>query len=143
VKRVLPILLLLFSTTASAADTLRPFSSDGCSLFPDGTLLDNERWLSCCIDHDLRYWMGGSYAERQRADHELQQCVAGLGEQAIARLMHSGVRIGGSPLWPTPYRWGYGWPYLRGYKPLNDYEHQQISRELVRLNGDTPTEKQK
>ncbi|OOZ39906.1 hypothetical protein BOW53_09805 [Solemya pervernicosa gill symbiont] len=127
----MPILLLL-PLPSLAAETLRPFSSDGCSLFPDGTLFNNELWLSCCVEHDLRYWRGGSYAERITADHALEQCVAARGEAGVAALMYSGVRIGGSPFWPTLYRWGYGWDFLRGYKPLSADELKQVERELAR-----------
>mgnify|MGYP006979921965 CR=1 FL=1 len=27
---------------------------------------------------------------------------------------------------PTPFRWGYGWPYPRGYKVLSESERQQV-----------------
>lgn len=40
--------------------------------------------------------------------------------------MLAGVRVGGTPYLPTMFRWGYGWPYPRGYKALTDEERQQI-----------------
>src|SRR2546426_8536514 len=30
-----------------------PFTTDGCSLWPNGP------WRSCCIEHDVLYWCGG------------------------------------------------------------------------------------
>jgi hypothetical protein len=41
------------------ADTLVPFTSDGCSAFPDGTFAQQQLWLSCCERHDYDYWKGG------------------------------------------------------------------------------------
>jgi hypothetical protein len=42
----------------------------------------------------------------------------------------AGVRVGGSPYFPTFYRWGYGWPYLRGYKAISDDDKQLIKQRL-------------
>jgi len=41
-------------------------------------------------------------------------------------LMLAGVRVGGTPYLPTRFRWGYGWPFFRGYQPLNADELKQI-----------------
>ena len=49
-----------------------------------------------------------------------------LGEEEIAHIMLAGVRMGGSPYTPTPFRWGYGWPYGRFYQALNQQEQQQV-----------------
>jgi hypothetical protein len=38
------------------------------------------------------------------------------------------VRIGGSPYLNTPFRWGYGWPFGRGYKALTAAEMEQVKR---------------
>lgn len=117
------------------ASELTPFSTDGCSDFPDGTLEHKTLWLNCCITHDLAYWLGGTYAERQAADEALEQCVAKVGEPEIAKLMLAGVRVGGSPFWPTAFRWGYGWPYWdgsspRGYKTLTE-EEQAMAQTMM------------
>lgn len=113
-------------------DSLKPFHSDGCSDFPNGTYRQNSLWLSCCYQHDLSYWQGGTKLQRLVADHDLEQCVKSVGEPSIARLMLAGVRVGGSPYWPTPFRWGYGWSYLRGYKPLSATEQAQVQATLWR-----------
>lgn len=123
------------SAVPSILSQLQPFLTDGCSAFPDGTLLQQQLWLDCCIDHDIAYWLGGSYGERVSADRQLQQCVTRIGEPAIAELMLAGVRVGGSPYWPTSFRWGYGWPYWdgdrpRGYRKLSDYLRQSALLEL-------------
>lgn len=133
------IIYLLFSLVSASilAETIEPFSSDGCSAFPDGTYQQKELWLSCCTAHDYAYWQGGTYEERLIADEQLQQCVANVGEPRIANLMLTGVRIGGSPYLPTAFRWGYGWSYPRLYKPLTSEEKRQITKletNLVEIN---------
>jgi hypothetical protein len=117
------------------ADDLKPFTTDGCSDFPNGTPSQQSLWLDCCVRHDLAYWKGGTEAERLTADRALQRCVAQTGEEKIAELMLAGVRAGGSPYYPTSYRWGYGWPYLRGYQALSDEEIDQVRRQLQRLEA--------
>lgn len=44
------------------------------------------------------------------------------GNKALAELMLVGVRSGGGPYYFTTYRWGYGWPFGREYKPLTAEE---------------------
>ena len=44
--------------------------------------------------------------------------------------MLTGVRIGGSPYFPTSYRWGYGWPYPRGYQDLSEDELIDVSKKI-------------
>lgn len=123
--RSLLLSALLVSGSVLSAE-LKPFASDGCSAFPDGTFKQNELWLECCIDHDYSYWKGGSYGERKQADKNLQTCVAKIGEPGVALLMLAGVRVGGSPFWPTTFRWGYGWPYPRFYGKLSAEEQEEI-----------------
>ena len=123
------VIYFLFSlvSVSAQAETIAPFTTDGCSIFPDGTYEQKELWLSCCTAHDYTYWQGGTYDERLIADEQLQQCVAKVGEPQIANLMLAGVRIGGSPYLPTSFRWGYGWSYPRFYKPLTAEEKRQIT----------------
>ncbi len=102
-------------------------------MFPDGNIFDNAKWVKCCIQHDLSYWKGGTKAEREKADNDLQMCVADVGEKGISAVMHFGVKIGGAPVYPTWYRWGYGWPYSRGYKPLSEKEVDQVNKRLIEL----------
>ncbi len=117
------------------AGDLKPFTSDGCSLFPDGNFVDDSKWLQCCVSHDLAYWKGGVEVEREKADKELQECVDRAGEKVISTLMHAGVKVGGAPVFPTWYRWGYGWPYTRGYKALTNVEKEQINQRLSELRN--------
>ena len=105
------------------------FTTDGCSMFPDGDFDDPARWQACCVAHDKAYWRGGTYSEREAADAELEACVAELGLDTLGTTMYLGVRVGGSPWFPTSYRWGYAWPYLRGYAPLTARE-EVLLREV-------------
>src|SRR4030095_15157940 len=93
---------LLWMSAATGAE-LAPFSSDGCSSFPDGTPVNQSLWLDCCVRHDLAYWKGGTYDERLDADVALEQCVAKAGEPEIAKLMLHCGRTGGNPYLLTLY----------------------------------------
>ena len=82
-------------------------------------------------EHDLDYWRGGTYAQREAADSRLKDCVANkTGNKALARLMYEGVRIGGSPYFYNWYRWGYGWSYERKYQALTP-EERKLADSLV------------
>ena len=134
--RYIVALFLLSLSALVNSEEIKPFTSDGCSAFPDGTLDQKQLWLACCTAHDFSYWQGGTYEERLVADQELKQCVAEVGEPQIAKLMLVGVRVGGSPYFPTSFRWGYGWSYPRLYKALSPEEKAQInamkSNDLVK-----------
>ena len=121
------LLLVLLSACATAA-AIEPFSSDGCSLFPDRSLITKKDWCDCCLAHDVAYWRGGTAAERLKADEELRDCVArATRDPALAELMFVGVRSGGGPYFFTPYRWGYGWKFGRLYEPLSAEEDRQAA----------------
>ncbi|WP_444940601.1 FAD-binding oxidoreductase [Microbulbifer sp. ZKSA004] len=122
------LLFISLLSLEAFAQEIEPFTTDGCSAFPDGTFDQQELWLDCCIAHDYAYWKGGTYEEREQADKDLEGCVAGTGEEEVALMMLLGVRVGGTPFLPTPFRWGYGWPYLRGYKALSPVELQAIKQ---------------
>jgi len=115
---------------AVSADGLMPFKSDGCSAFPDGTFADRNLWLNCCIEHDKAYWAGGTKEQKEASDEKLKQCVAEIGQPQIADIMLKGVQVGGTPYLPTTFRWGYGWPYPRGFKPLTEQELLEVEHEM-------------
>ncbi|MGO0307219.1 hypothetical protein ACTL6P_11510 [Endozoicomonas acroporae] len=130
-KLLLPTLLLVFSS--ATASELKPFVSDGCSLFPNGTLSQPDQWLHCCVSHDFTYWQGGTEEGRLHSDQALRQCLRESGHPRIGAVMYAGVRFGGSPLWPTPFRWGFGWEYPRLYRPLSSeelYQVETLSRQM-------------
>ncbi len=114
-----------------AEPELSPFSSDGCSLFPDSSLINADDWCSCCFEHDMAYWRGGTADEREAADAELRRCVAEKTQsEPLANLMYEGVRFGGSPYFYNWYRWGYGWRFDRKYQALTPVETDLAERLL-------------
>jgi hypothetical protein len=110
-SRLVPGLLALALLDCARSVRLKPFASDGCSLFPDGDTRSGS-WCACCVDHDFAYWKGGPDSERRAADSALGRCIlARTGDSTLARAVYLGTRAGGSSYFPTWYRWGYGWPY--------------------------------
>lgn len=129
---------LIFTTAATQA--VEPFATDGCSLFPDQSLVSNTDWCSCCLRHDLAYWRGGTEDERLKADQDLKRCVlAASGSAQLAELMYAGVRTGGGPYYFTPYRWGYGWPYGRLYQPFSPDEESEVATARAQYLSANPT----
>ena len=59
----------------------------------------------------------------------------------MARVMYEAVRAGGSPHFPTWYRWGYGWPQGRGYQALSEEEQALVEKKLAQYNGDQAKER--
>lgn len=96
--------VLLLVSVFLQADTLKPFTSDGCSAFPDGTIDQKSLWLTCCQQHDFDYWQGGTYQQRLVSDKGLNACVTEVGEPTVAALMLAGVRVGGTPYLPTSFQ---------------------------------------
>ena len=64
-------------------------------------------WEGCCDKHDQPYAKGGTAAERKAADVALLRCVVDTGHPWWAVVMYIGVRMGGVPWLPTPWRWGF------------------------------------
>jgi len=93
------------SRPADAALPPKPFTTDGCSMWPDSD------WGHCCVEHDIEYWCGGSRTDRSAADRRLRQCLADNGNPAMGVIMQIGTRTGGFAVLPLPWRWGYGWPW--------------------------------
>lgn len=135
------VVTVVLTTASCAKPELRPFTSDGCSLFPDSSLIGEDDWCSCCFEHDIAYWKGGTEAEREAADARLRDCVAEkTGKQSLANAMYEGVRFGGSPYFYNWYRWAYGWGYQRKYQALTSVEASEADRLLAEYFASNPTE---
>ena len=124
----------LFASFSQASE-LKPFTTDGCSMWIDGTLEQPNLWRHCCVAHDLDYWKGGSADERKASDARIQACVKTALGPRMADYMYSNVRWGGSPYWMSTYRWGYGWSYFdgiwpRGYKVPTPEEQLLIDQAM-------------
>ena len=117
---------------------LSDFTSDGCSLFIDGTFEDPDLWKECCLKHDIAYWQGGTEEEREAADIAFRECVKKkTGNSELAEVMYQAVRQGGEPYYPTWYRWGYGWPIGRGYRALTVAEKDLVKIKLAEYRKST------
>jgi hypothetical protein len=115
-----------------ATPKLGTFTSNGCSVFPDGDT------FGCCYIHDLAYWSGGTAADRRHADRALEQCVADVtGNHAIGGVMYLGVTLFGLPGVPTRVQWGYGWGESRqtSYAALKPHERAQVNARKRELCG--------
>ena len=87
---------------------------DGCSCWPDIWKNKNGKKVNLyeeCLRHDLLYWAGypKETIERFLADTELMIDVILKTERIwLGLIMFLGVRIGGSNIFPTPFKWGFG-----------------------------------
>jgi len=124
---------LPFLCVEHSAGELAPFVTDGCSMFPDGTLANPTRWQHCCIEHDFAYYTGGPSALREAADSQLYECILAETNKVVADLVYYGVRIGGTPVLATPWRWGYGWVYdpLDGYRSLPSAQAAAAANQIA------------
>lgn len=139
--RICGVWLLVYLPLSSAQPlvepkvSLKPFSTDGCSMWVDGTSKNPRVWRHCCVAHDKDYWLGGTEAQRKLSDENLRACIIQTDNKAMGEYIYMSVRWGGAPQWMTPYRWGYGWDYLdagkpRGYKTPTEAEQEAIKLRL-------------
>ena len=132
-------LVSLIVLSSAYGEQIDPFKSDGCSLFPDGNLMNKDAWCECCVQHDIAYWQGGSEEQKEAADIALKNCVlVKTGNKVLAEMMYQGVKFGGHPIYPNWYRWGYGWSYGRGFEPLSEEEQRRVERQLKLIDPSCP-----
>lgn len=120
------VLIFLFSCSFSKSpeNHLAPFSTDGCTMYPNGT------WLHCCLAHDMVYWTGGEKSLKEEADQELGMCLAKNGSTVNAKVMTGGVQIGGGANNVLPWAWGYGWEKNLGYSSMSEKQLVEINHQL-------------
>ena len=56
--------------------------------------------------------------QRSQADRAFRQCIEAANHPLLGGIYYYSVRIGGTPYLPTPWRWGFGWDYPRGYRDI-------------------------
>ena len=135
----IPAIVWLGLADRKSEGILSDFSSDGCSLFPDRSLINADDWCDCCFEHDIAYWKGGTEEERLAADIALRECILEkTGNTELAELMYEGVRFGGSPYFYNWYRWGYGWSYERKYQALTPEEQAMAEEKLNQYFAGNP-----
>lgn len=107
----------------------RKFKTDGCSggmsLLWKFLTGDGPPWEGCCFSHDEAYWRGGFWRDRWNSDVKLYRCVRPA-SKFWAVVMFIAVRIGGSPFWPVPWRWGFGWGYRGRYERREEWERKEL-----------------
>lgn len=139
-KKIYLAAFMLLVGCSMGSKGLKDFQSDGCSLFIDRSLINEEDWCQCCFEHDVLYWQGGSEEQRALADNALKECVLEkTGNEQLAEMMYLGVRVGGSPYFYNWYRWGYGWGYERKYKKLTPEEEKIVKKKLARYYNSFPS----
>ena len=118
--------------SSEVTTTLEPFSTDGCSMYPDKNYISTQEhnWIHCCIAHDISYWTGGTEEQRDQADEELASCVTDATSSQHGQIMYLGVQIGGAPGTGLPWAWGYGWNTFRKYHEL-DSKLISIALDLI------------
>ena len=117
------------------------FKTNGCTMFPEGTVSNPKQWEHCCTEHDLYFWAGGTKNERDLADLGLRDCVIQTGAREIGRLMYAGVRAGyRSPIRLGKESWGNAWQGSRvAYSKLDETETVEILQSLE-LQGEVISE---
>lgn len=90
----------------------KAFTTDSCSLWLND-FIGND-FTDICIEHDMKYWKGGSAEDRKDADIKLRESI-NREVPFMGDIMYAVVRVFGHPLIPAPWRWGYGFEYPYRY----------------------------
>lgn len=141
------ILILLFLTlslsprawTAAGRplfNSLKPFYTDGCTLFIDGPPSKPNLWRHCCVEHDLRYWFGGDREDAHNANLQLGACVKSVAGSLWGKIIYHGVEIGRYSPVKHPTHWGWGWETSIGHRKLDYEESLYVIAELRKTSVD-------
>ena len=135
-KFITTLFILCLTPSLRAEIKLKTFETDGCTMFVDGPKGQRNLWKHCCVEHDLRYWFGGSSEDMDAADLRLKSCVEKVGGKKWANLMYTGIRAGHYSPIKFKYRWGWAWSVRRKTTPLTQEEVVYVISELRTLNLD-------
>jgi len=128
------LFLFLLPLSVFSAD-LKDFSTDYCTLFPEGTFKKPRAWANCCLEHDLVYWAGGTQTMQDLSDIKLGECVTSKSSKFYGKLMYNGVRLGHYSPIKNKTKWGHGWGDDRGFQPLTSDEKliiiEQVHKALI------------
>ena len=129
--KFLIVIFLLNSCVVIAASDLRPFKTDYCTAFPEGTISQPDLWKHCCLIHDLHFWAGGTRKERDLMDINFKECIAETGMPRTAEMMYQAVRAGShSPFQFKGKHWGNGWREKAYYEKLKVENVNQVESIL-------------
>lgn len=108
-------------------NTLLPFQSDGCTGWIDSFV--GKDYTSCCLDHDIRYWIGGTKKEKLETDLALRKCVNKIAGHPMGELMFVFVWMWGKLDSTDVTRWANGWKFLRQkYQPVTVEERAMAAQ---------------
>jgi len=127
----------IFATASFATaetNTLKNFETDYCTMFLDGPTDQPGLWKNCCLEHDLRYWFGGTQIDMDKSDLKLKSCVNKIAGENWANLIYYGVRAGHHSPVKNKYQWSWGWVKKRQNKPLTSEESTYVISELKKVN---------
>jgi len=121
------------NTSKESAVALKPFFTDGCTLFLEGPKDRPNLWRHCCIEHDLRYWFGGTKDNRDATDLRLKSCIDKVAGSNWARVIYYGVKTGHLSPIKNKTQWNWGWKEKRDYGPLTSDEVSAVKRQLSHM----------
>lgn len=131
-KVIFIVLLSLSAQNVLSAANLRPFETDYCTNYPEGTKKKPDLWKHCCLMHDMFFWSGGTLKDRSNADLDLRSCIEATGAIKQSRIMYAAVRMGSySPLKYPKKKWGNGWDNRTENASLTKEEIKYIEAELA------------
>ncbi|MBA2405070.1 MAG: hypothetical protein H0V66_09895 [Bdellovibrionales bacterium] len=144
-KKIIICLSLTFTSflcLAQSAPPMKPFVTDYCTLYVEGTRSQPNLWRHCCQEHDLYFWSGGSLDDKKAADQGLKSCVKKTGASTQAVLIYTAVVIGGhSPVHIKAKQWGNTWGESRPrYLSLTENETASAIHYLEKNHSDLPAE---
>jgi hypothetical protein len=129
---ILIFISLMLSLQPALATEINPFTTDNCTMWSEGTNQKPELWKHCCVEHDLFFWAGGTYRERETADMDLKKCIEYTGAKTQAKMMYLAVILGKySPIKFSSKKWGNAWPWWRNYQTLNKDQVDLLLREAA------------
>jgi hypothetical protein len=120
----------------SLLNSLKPFYTDGCTLFIDGPSSKPGLWRHCCVEHDLRYWFGGDRDDAHQANLQLGACVKSVAGTLWGQIIYRGVEMGRYSPVKHPTHWGWGWEMARGSGKLDHDESVYVIEQLRKTSVD-------
>ena len=129
------LFVALLFTIASQAQAVNPFVTDGCTGYFDGTHKHPKLWYDCCVEHDFRFWVGGTKLQKHAADSRLKECVKEKGAPLNAEVMYLGVKLGHlSPFKLKDKQWGNGLGQPQMNRPLTEAERGLFVEEIQKAD---------
>lgn len=119
--------MFFFLVSFGALADVKPFATDYCTSYPEGTRQQPDLWKHCCVEHDLYFWAGGSLEERKETDLKLKECVEATGAHVQAQLIYTAVAMGThSPIRFKTKQWGHSFEGRERYLKLSSQETSEL-----------------